>query len=129
MFNRMKIVTGLMAVIILFGALQFISGGLFFHELKGNKENLEILDKMREQQTFLNDTWVNLLQARNNLNRAGIRYMMKDEGVDNYYTMEQLLTDARSNLSIAEQRFEQYEQTAKLPIHELESLNRLKKIL
>ncbi|WP_391529006.1 methyl-accepting chemotaxis protein [Photorhabdus akhurstii] len=128
MFNRMKIVTGLMAVIILFGALQFISGGLFFHELKSNKENLEILDKMREQQTFLSDTWVNLLQARNSLNRAGIRYMMKkDEGVDNYYTLEQLLTDARSNLSIAEQRFEQYEQTAKLPIHESESLNRLKK--
>ena len=30
MFNRIKVVTSLLLVLVLFGALQLISGGLFF---------------------------------------------------------------------------------------------------
>ncbi len=45
MFNRMKIVTGLISVIILFGVLQFISGGLFFNGLKNDTEAFDLTDK------------------------------------------------------------------------------------
>jgi hypothetical protein len=76
MFNRMKVVTSLLLVLVLFGALQLVSGGLFFSSLKNDKENFAVLQTIRQQQSELNESWVNLLQARNTLNRAGIRHMM-----------------------------------------------------
>lgn len=76
MFKRMKVVTSLLLVLVLFGALQLVSGGLFFNSLKNDKENFAVLQVIRQQQSVLNESWVSLLQTRNTLNRAGIRYMM-----------------------------------------------------
>jgi len=43
MLNRIKIVTGLMLVLGLFGLLQLTSGGLFFNALKHDKDNFTVL--------------------------------------------------------------------------------------
>ncbi|MDC9613093.1 methyl-accepting chemotaxis protein [Xenorhabdus khoisanae] len=127
MFNRMKIVTGLISVIILFGALQFISGGLFFKGLKNDIEAFDLIDEMRQQQIYLDDSWVNLLQARNNLNRVGIIYMMKNSGVEsNYKVVDDALAEAKANIARAERSFEQYEQTKRLSFYDPERLQRLK---
>ncbi|SFN61854.1 methyl-accepting chemotaxis protein [Xenorhabdus japonica] len=126
MFNRMKIVTGLISVIILFGALQFISGGLFFKGLKNDIKAFDLVDKMRQQQTYLDESWVNLLQARNNLNRVGIMYMMKGHGVEGSYKAEEALAEARTNIARAERFFEQYDQTEKVSFYDQEHLQRLK---
>ncbi|MCE1680994.1 Tar ligand binding domain-containing protein, partial [Enterobacter hormaechei] len=95
MFNRMKIVTGLISVIILFGALQLISGGLFFKGLKNDIDAFDLIDKMRQQQIYLDESWVNLLQARNNLTRVGIIHMMKDRGVEGSYKADEAQAEAR----------------------------------
>ncbi|MDC9588777.1 methyl-accepting chemotaxis protein [Xenorhabdus sp. XENO-10] len=126
MFNRMKIVTGLISVIILFGALQLISGGLFFKGLKNDIESFDLIDKMRQQQIYLDESWVNLLQARNNLNRVGIMYVMKGRGVEGSYKVEEALAEAKANIARAERHFEQYDQTEKLSFHDQEHLQRLK---
>ncbi|CAM3926407.1 methyl-accepting chemotaxis protein [Xenorhabdus thuongxuanensis] len=126
MFNRMKIVTGLILVIILFGALQLISGGLFFKGLKNDMEAFELVDKMREQQIYLDESWVNLLQARNNLNRVGIMYMVKDSDAEGSYKADDALAEAKANIARAERLFEKYEQTERLPFYNSEHLQRLK---
>ena len=54
MLNRLKIVTSLVLVLVLFGLLQLASGGLFFNSLKHDKENFTILQTVRQQQSGLN---------------------------------------------------------------------------
>lgn len=86
MLKRIKIVTSLLLVLALFGLLQLTSGGLFFNSLKNDKENFTVLQTIRQQQSALNATWVELLQTRNTLNRAGIRcgYPL-DDGPEQYW--------------------------------------------
>ncbi|MBC3381149.1 methyl-accepting chemotaxis protein [Serratia fonticola] len=113
MFNRMKVVTSLLLVLVLFGALQLVSGGLFFTSLKDNKENFTVLQTIRQQQSELNESWVNLLQTRNTLNRAGIRYMMDLNKAGTGATVDELLVSAKKTLSMAEQHYAAYE---KIPL-------------
>ncbi|MEB6336534.1 methyl-accepting chemotaxis protein [Serratia rhizosphaerae] len=115
MFNRMKVVTSLLLVLVLFGALQLISGGLFFSSLKSDKENFTVLQTIRQQQSELNGSWVSLLQARNTLNRAGIRYMMDANKIGSGASVQDLLASARSALDEAQQRYAAYE---KVPLGE-----------
>lgn len=63
MLKRIKIVTSLLLVLALFGLLQLTSGGLFFNSLKNDKENFTVLQTIRQQQSALNATWVELLQT------------------------------------------------------------------
>jgi methyl-accepting chemotaxis protein-1 (serine sensor receptor) len=94
MLNRIKIVTSLLVVLGLFGILQIASGGLFFNALKQDKENFTVLQTIRQQQSTLNGSWVALLQTRNTLNRAGIRYMMDANKIGSGSTVEELMAIA-----------------------------------
>ncbi|CNH08726.1 methyl-accepting chemotaxis protein [Yersinia aldovae] len=110
MFKRMKVVTSLLLVLVLFGALQLVSGGLFFNSLKNDKENFAVLQVIRQQQSVLNESWVSLLQTRNTLNRAGIRYMMDVNHTGSGPTVNDLLASAKGTLGVAAERFKNYEQ-------------------
>ncbi|PHM37502.1 methyl-accepting chemotaxis protein [Xenorhabdus innexi] len=126
MFNRMKIVTGLISVIILFGALQFISGGLFFNALKNDTKAFDTLDELRQRQKLLDESWINLLQARNNLNRVGIIYIMQLNGGESDYKIDEVLAEAKVNIARAERRFQQYEQFPSMDMRDPERMQRLK---
>lgn len=109
MLNRIKIVTSLVLVLVLFGLLQLTSGGLFFKSLKNDKENFTVLQTVRQQQSGLNGSWVALLQTRNTLNRAGIRYMMDQNNIGSGATVAELMQIARKSLNSAEARWTEYE--------------------
>ncbi|WP_333496096.1 methyl-accepting chemotaxis protein [Kluyvera sp. CHPC 1.251] len=109
MLKRIKIVTSLVLVLVLFGLLQLASGGLFFNSLKHDKENFTILQTVRQQQSGLNGSWVALLQTRNTLNRAGIRYMMDQNNIGSGATVAELMQIATKSLSDAEKRWAEYE--------------------
>ena len=51
MFKRMKVVTTLILVLVFFGALQLITGGLFFQALKGDKANFAVSQPLGPPQT------------------------------------------------------------------------------
>ena len=91
MLKRIKIVTSLLLVLAVFGLLQLTSGGLFFNALKNDKENFTVLQTIRQQQSTLNGSWVALLQTRNTLNRAGIRYMMDQNNIGSGSTVAELM--------------------------------------
>lgn len=126
MFKRMKVVTSLLLVLVLFGALQLVSGGLFFNSLKNDKENFEVLQVIRQQQSVLNESWVNLLQTRNTLNRAGIRYMMDVNHTGSGPTVNDLLASAKGTLGVAAERFKSYEQIPLDSQQDVESAKKLK---
>ncbi|HBL4698614.1 TPA: methyl-accepting chemotaxis protein [Citrobacter freundii] len=109
MLKRIKIVTSLVLVLVLFGLLQLASGGLFFNSLKHDKEDLTILQTVRQQQSWLNGSWVALLQTHNTLNRAGIRYMMDQNNIGSGATVAELMQIATKSLSDAEKRWTEYE--------------------
>ena len=109
MLNRIKIVTSLMLVLAIFGLLQLTSGGLFFNALKNDKENFTVLQTIRQQQSTLNGSWVALLQTRNTLNRAGIRYMMDQSNIGSGATVNDLMQIASASLKQAEKNWADYE--------------------
>lgn len=109
MLNRVKIVTSLFIVLIIFGVLQITSGGLFFNAIKADKENFTVLQHIREKQSTLNGSWVGLLQTRNTLNRAGIRYMMDQNGTGSGATVQDLMRTAGNMLKQAETQWAAYE--------------------
>ncbi|HCH39753.1 MAG TPA: methyl-accepting chemotaxis protein II, partial [Enterobacter sp.] len=109
MLNRIKIVTSLLLVLVIFGLLQLTSGGLFFNALKHDKENFTVLQTIRQQQSTLNSSWVALLQTRNTLNRAGIRYMMDQNNIGSGATVNDLMQIAAASLKQAEKSWAEYE--------------------
>lgn len=109
MLTRIKIVTSLVLVLVIFGLLQLTSGGLFFNALKHDKENFTVLQTIRQQQATLNGSWVALLQTRNTLNRAGIRYMMDQNNIGSGATVADLMKIATASLNDAEKRWAEYE--------------------
>jgi len=109
MLNRIKIVTSLLLVLALFGLLQITSGGLFFNALKHDKDNFTVLQTIREQQSTLNGSWVALLQTRNTLNRAGIRYMMDQNNIGSGTTVAELMQTASVSLKQAELHWNDYQ--------------------
>ncbi|WP_312982866.1 methyl-accepting chemotaxis protein [Atlantibacter sp.] len=109
MLNRIKVVTSLLIVLGLFGLLQLTSGGLFFNALKNDKENFTVLQTIRQQQSTLNASWVALIQTRNTLNRAGIRYMMDSNQMGSGATVAQLMQIAQTSLKQAEEQWTAYE--------------------
>ncbi|HDX6772849.1 TPA: methyl-accepting chemotaxis protein [Escherichia coli] len=109
MLKRIKIVTSLLLVLAVFGLLQLTSGGLFFNALKNGKENFTVLQTIRQQQSTLNGSWVALLQTRNTLNRAGIRYMMDQNNIGSGSTVAELMQSASISLKQAEKNWADYE--------------------
>ncbi len=126
MLNRMKVVTSLLLVLVLFGALQLISGGLFFSSLKSDKENFTVLQTIRQQQLQLSESRVDLLQARNSLNRAGIRYMMDTNKIGSGATIDELLAKAKEELGEAERHYAAYEKIPQDPRQDPQAAERLK---
>ncbi|AUX72960.1 methyl-accepting chemotaxis protein [Erwinia pyrifoliae] len=105
MFKRMKVVTSLALVLVLFGSLQLISGGLFLYSLNGDKKNFTLTQQIRCEQTNLTSTWVALVQTRITLNRAATRYMQDEKGQGNGPTVDELLALAKTQLNVAGQQF------------------------
>ncbi|AIJ09738.1 MULTISPECIES: methyl-accepting chemotaxis protein [Edwardsiella] len=109
MLNRIKVVTSLLLVLGLFGILQMTSGGVFFDALKSDKESITVLQTIRQQQAALNASWVALLQTRNTLNRAGIRYMADLNKTGSGATVPDLMQLAGAELKEAEREWERYQ--------------------
>ncbi|WP_075182037.1 methyl-accepting chemotaxis protein [Pantoea sp. 1.19] len=102
MFRRIKVVTSLVLVLVAFGVLQLLSGGVFFQALKSDKASFQVNQQLRDQQTTLNTAWVALIQTRNTLNRAGIRYMLDTNQMGSGATVAELLSVAKTQLTQAE---------------------------
>ncbi len=105
MFKRIKVVTGLVFLLVIFCLLQISSGGVFYHSLKQDQFHFGVYQDLRKQQTALSASWVALVQTRNTLNRAAVRYLMDTNKIGNGATVSELLTEAKGTLARSEQTF------------------------
>ncbi|MCG8708878.1 Tar ligand binding domain-containing protein [Brenneria sp. 4F2] len=112
MFSRMKVVTSLILILVLFGALQLISASLFFDSLKADNEIFSSTQVLNQKKSELDATWSYLLQTRNTLNRAGIRIALDKEGQGAGAAFDELLALAKQQLNSAAAHFSNYEKTA-----------------
>ena len=110
MFKHIKVVTALVMVLAIFAVLQVASSGLFFNALKGDRESFVLSQQIQREQISLNATWVALIQARNTLNRAGIRYMLDANHMGSGSTVAELVAMANEQLQTADKNFAAYNQ-------------------
>lgn len=114
MLNRIRVVTMLMMVLVIFALLQLISGGLFFSSLKQNQDSFAASNDLRMQQSELTTTWDLMLQTRINLSRSSARMMM-DPNNQQSSAKTELLKNARATLADAAKHYDAFKKIAPQP--------------
>ncbi|EOC1456354.1 methyl-accepting chemotaxis protein II [Cronobacter sakazakii] len=104
MLNRIRVVSLLMMVLVVFALLQFISGGMFFSSLNENQQSFAASHQLRLQQAQLNQSWNLLLQTRINLSRSAARMMMNANNQQSSAKTD-LLNTAKKVLAEADTHF------------------------
>ncbi|WP_439212225.1 methyl-accepting chemotaxis protein [Duffyella gerundensis] len=102
MLKRIRIVTGLLGVLVLFAVIQLAMGGMFFHTVKADKDNFAFSQQMSNLQRAMGTSWVSLVQARNTLNRAGIQHLQDATSPESVAAVAKLVTLAKSELETAD---------------------------
>ncbi|XTZ39980.1 methyl-accepting chemotaxis protein II [Salmonella enterica] len=114
MLNRIRVVTMLMSVLVVFALLQIISGGLFFSSLKQNQQSFAVSNDLRTQQTELGKAWELMLQTRINLSRSSAR-MLLDPNNQQSNAKTDLLNSAKASLADAAKHYDAFHAMPSLP--------------
>ena len=114
MLNRIRVVTLLMLVLVVFALLQLVSGGFLFSSLHQNQQSFALSNTLRTQQAELTKSWDLLLQTRINLSRSSARMMM-DTANQQSSAKTELLKNARTTLEQAAGHFARFSETPPLP--------------
>jgi len=114
MLNRIRVVTMLMMVLVVFALLQLVSGGLLFSSLKQNQQSFADANDLRQQQTELTKTWELMLQTRINLSRSSARMMM-DPANQQSSAKTDLLKSAQASLAEAATHYDAYKALPTVP--------------
>ncbi len=114
MLNRIRVVTLLMLVLVVFALLQLLSGGLLFSSLSQNQHSFALSNALRTQQTELTDAWDLMLQTRINLSRSSARMMMDTSNLQSSAKTD-LLKNAKSTLAQAQAHITRFNQAAVEP--------------
>ncbi len=114
MLNRIRVVTMLMMVLLVFALLQLVSGGLLFSSLKQNQQSFADANDLRQQQTELTKTWELMLQTRINLSRSSARMMM-DPANQQSSAKTDLLKSAHASLADAAKHYDAYKALPTVP--------------
>jgi Methyl-accepting chemotaxis protein len=109
MLNRLRVVTLLMLVLVVFALLQLLSGGFLFSSLQQNQQSFTLSNELRTQQTELSKTWELMLQTRINLSRSSARMMM-DSANQQSSAKTDLLKNASVTLAQAAKHYNAFSQ-------------------
>ncbi len=114
MLNRIRVVTLLMLVLVVFALLQLVSGGFLFSSLHQNQQSFAQSNTLRTQQAELTKAWDLLLQTRINLSRSSARMMM-DTANQQSSAKTELLKNARTTLTQAAEHFARFSELPSQP--------------
>ncbi|HEY2452158.1 MAG TPA: methyl-accepting chemotaxis protein II [Scandinavium sp.] len=107
MLNRLRVVTLLMLVLVVFALLQLLSGGFLFSSLQQNQQSFILSNELRTSQTELSKTWELMLQTRINLSRSSARMMM-DAANQQSSAKTDLLKNAQASLADAAKHYARF---------------------
>lgn len=73
MLSKIRVVTSLLLVLLMFGLLQLISGSIFYKALSNDKQSFAVSQLASKNTDALNDAYMNLNQSRVALTRVQLR--------------------------------------------------------
>ena len=115
MFTRIKVVTSLIMVLVIFGTLQLVSGGLFINALTHDKNSFAVSQTSSENVALFTDAWVTLNQTRITLNRGMLRLQSEAANSGSSASLAQLSLQAKQQLEVAAQAYAAYQATPNTP--------------
>ncbi|WP_039055532.1 methyl-accepting chemotaxis protein [Enterobacter sp. Bisph1] len=115
MFKRIKVITLLIMVLVVLGAMQLISAGVFISALNNDKTNFNISQVSSQNVSEFTDAWISLNQARVTLNRAMLRLQSSTAGEINGGQLSELSSAATDLLNQAQKHFEKYKGIPETP--------------
>jgi len=108
MLKRINVVTSLIAVLLVFGALQLVSGGLFWSALQKDKEAFAVALTSTNNVGAMSDAWIELNQTRTVLNRAMLRMQGSAAAQANGGQLQALITQTEKQLDVAAGHYQRY---------------------
>ncbi|MDU4291595.1 Tar ligand binding domain-containing protein, partial [Mixta calida] len=108
MLKRIKVATSLIVVLVIFGAMQLLSGGLFFQALNKDKTNFNVSQTSSQNIGALTDAWIGLNQVRITLNRGMLRLQSDMAGNINGGALDSLVQQSRNQLAEADKHYRAY---------------------
>ncbi|MBV4365155.1 methyl-accepting chemotaxis protein [Erwinia sp. BNK-24-b] len=109
MFKRIKVVTSLLLVLLVFGTLQLLAGGLFIHALTNDKTNFSIAQNSSENVAAFTDAWVSLNQTRIAINRGMLRIQSDTANNINSASLTDISNQGKSLLASADKSYARYQ--------------------
>ncbi|ADU68922.1 methyl-accepting chemotaxis protein [Pantoea sp. At-9b] len=125
MLKRINVVTSLIAVLLVFGALQLISGGLFWSALQKDKEAFAVAQVSTNNVAAMSDAWIELNQTRTVLNRAMLRMQGSMAAQTNGGQLAALIAQTEKQLKAADGYFQRYYNLPATPGFPVELRDRL----
>ena len=104
MFNRIRISTTLLLILIICGVVQIGSNGLSFWAFRDDFQNLKMVEVGNQQRDTLSQSRAALLQASTALSRAGTLTALSYPQTD----IKRLMANARGSLKQADMLFNQF---------------------
>ncbi|ATF94364.1 Serine chemoreceptor protein [Cedecea neteri] len=109
MFKRMKVITLLITVLIVLGAMQLLSATVFINALNNDKNNFTVSQLSSQNVAEFTDAWIGLNQARVTLNRGMLRIQGSMANQINGGQLQELVATANALLAEAQSHFEKYQ--------------------
>ncbi|WP_312544885.1 Tar ligand binding domain-containing protein, partial [Pantoea eucalypti] len=108
MLKKIKVVTSLIAVLVIFGALQLVSGSLFWSALNKDKASFALSQVSNRNVTEMTDAYISLNNSRTTLNRGMLRLQTSMASQMNGGQLDELITKANNQLAEADRHFKIY---------------------
>ena len=115
MFKRIKVITLLIMVLVVLGALQLISAGVFISALNNDKHNFNVSQVSSQNVSEFTDAWISLNQARVTLNRGMLRLQSSTASQINGGQLGELVQNATNLLNQAQQHYDIYYKLPQTP--------------
>ncbi|MDZ7278944.1 methyl-accepting chemotaxis protein [Pantoea eucrina] len=115
MFKQMRIVTAIIAILVVFTVMQAVSGSLFLTSLISGQRNFSTSDQLSQQQRELTDGWQTLIKTRVTITRVAIRFLKNQNDEAARAGINKLLAAAAVSLDEAKQHYNAYKAMPMLP--------------
>lgn len=111
MLNRLRVVTLLMCVMVIFAILQILSSTLLFSSLKEDQQYFLASNQLKGQESILYKAWNNLLQTRIYLSQAAMIMTANTDTSQNNPLKVEMLNKTKQMLANAQTSIEEFNKT------------------
>lgn len=104
--HRLSILSGLLLIIGLFSLLQLVSVGIISQTMTQVRQDISANESLRQQQALMDKARMEVMNASDKLNRAGI-YLLVDKETGSEGSWHSLMDEAEVSLKQAQEHYQQ----------------------